>query len=55
MDGKIYQREGEGRMKESKDNIILSCILEIRPCWEQQRWQLKDSRFKTIANDIIIT
>ena len=41
MDGEIYGREGEGRMR--NNNVS---HLQIGACWKQQRGRLQDSRFK---------
>ena len=43
MDGEIYGREGEGRMR--NNNVS---HLQIGACWKQQRGRLQDSRFKRV-------
>ena len=42
MDGEIYGREGEGRLR-NNNNVL---HLQIGACWKQQRGRLQDSRFK---------
>ena len=41
MDGEIYGREGEGRMR--NNNVS---HLQIGACWKQQRGRLQDSKIQ---------